>query len=131
MHSFPKRKISETLIDFAQPFVAMIDTHTTEEQVRHAFEIAVTVWNSHVFDEAHGGNKYRTMLRDQFGDAWASYPFLQALCDRWQQQFATDMRAIGGFKVFLKNGELRVWAEARAPFPAQAVRNRPTSGPSQ
>jgi hypothetical protein len=119
-HSFPDRKISETLIDFAQPLVAMIDGHTTEEQVRQAFMIAVTVWNSHVLDEASDCCKYKAMLRECLGDGWASYPFLQALIERRQRYFATDMRAISNFRVRFLNGELRVWAEARDPYQTQS-----------
>ena len=41
--AFPNRKISETLIDFAELIVAMIDEDTREEQIRSGFMIAVTV----------------------------------------------------------------------------------------
>lgn len=114
--SFPNRKISETLIDFAQPLIVLIDIHTTEAQARHAFTLAITIWNSYVLDEARGGSKYKTMLRKQLGDAWSTMPILQELIERRQRHFATDMRAIGDFRVSILDGEVRLWAEARDPY---------------
>ena len=64
---FPVRKISETLIDFAQPFVSIIDQNTTEEQIRSGFMIAVTVWNAVVFDAVSGNHKYYDIYPDTGG----------------------------------------------------------------
>jgi hypothetical protein len=45
----PLRKISETLLDFAQPFIEMIDESTTKKDIENGLIIAITVWNSKVF----------------------------------------------------------------------------------
>jgi hypothetical protein len=116
MNEFPSRKISETLLDFAQPLIAMIDTHTTEEQLRQGFVIAVTIWNAFVFDKARECTQYGEMLNHALGDLWTSLPVLKALVERRQRLFADDMRAISDFRVRFADGELRAWAQARRPY---------------
>lgn len=41
---FPTRKISETLIDFAQPFLAHVDPTTSQDTIQRGFLIVVTLW---------------------------------------------------------------------------------------
>jgi len=113
---FPDRKISETLIDFAQPFVAMIDERTTEEQVRHGFLLAVTVWNAVVFDAVDGNTKYLDMIWQRLPSASEDDLLLRHLVDRKKRHFANDMRAIGKFTVTYEEGHLHVTAEARDPY---------------
>jgi hypothetical protein len=122
---FPKRKISETLIDYARPFVACIDLTTTEEQIRQGFTVAVTVWNCFVFDGAQGGNKYMALLKQHMGDAWEKNPLVRTLVERRKRHFADDMRAIGNFRVHFDGGELKVWAEARDPY-SSSPKSKPT-----
>ena len=93
--SFPNRKISETLIDFAAPIVAMLDEHTREDQIRSGFIIAVTVWNALVFDAVRGDEKYLSMLRRSLGERLDSDPMVQTLIRRKRERFGDDMRAIG------------------------------------
>jgi hypothetical protein len=114
--SFPNRKISETLIDFAAPIVAMLDEHTREDQIRSGFIIAVTVWNALVFDAVRGDEKYLSMLRRSLGERLDSDPMVQTLIRRKRERFGDDMRAIGDHTVTYQGGDLRVWAEARDPY---------------
>lgn len=116
LRSFPDRKISETLIDFAEPIVAMIDGHTYEEDIRMGFKLAITVWNALVFDAVQGSQKYLNMLRQNLGDQLHSEPLIQGLIRRKRERFPEDLRAIGDHKITYQDGELRVWAEARDPF---------------
>ena len=113
---FPVRKISETLIDFAQPFVSIIDQNTMEEQIRSGFMIAVTVWNAVVFDAVSGNHKYYDMLRRTLGKEFDNDPLVPNLISRKQKHFGNDMRAIGDYTVTYKNGKLHVRAEARDPY---------------
>ncbi len=112
---FPDRKISETLLDFAQPFVSIIDQNTAEEQIRSGFMIAVTVWNAVVFDAASGNHKYYDMLRRTLGKEFDNDPLVSNLISRKQKYFGNDMRVVGNYTVTYKNGDLHVWAEARDP----------------
>ena len=115
-HLFPDRKISETLIDFAQPIVTMIDEHTNEEDIRSGFMIAVTVWNAHVFDTVHGDQSYLAQLRERLQGDQGVHPLIETLIRRKREQFADDMRAIGDCTVTWRSGDLHVWAEARDPY---------------
>ena len=115
-HDFADRKISETLIDFAEPIVAIIDQHTTEKQVRKAFMIAVTVWNSLVFDTVHGDQKHLDLIRRNLGEDLEGTPFVRDLITRKEEHFAHDMRAISDYTVTYKDGNLHVLAEARDPY---------------
>ena len=96
---FPDRKISETLIDFARPFVSIIDQDTTEEQVRSAFIIAITVWNAVVFDAVGEDHRYLDMLRQTLGEEYDNDPIIPELIARKQGYFADDMRAVGNHTV--------------------------------
>ncbi|MDD5501647.1 MAG: hypothetical protein PHH57_08250, partial [Candidatus Omnitrophica bacterium] len=61
-----QRKISETLIDFAKPFLDIVDENTTEQEISAGFIVAITVWNSMVFDQWWSGenclDKVRSLL---------------------------------------------------------------------
>ncbi len=113
---FPNRKISETLIEFAQPILAIIDSQTTEERIRMGLSIAVGVWNVYVFDAANENDRFRQMLKQCVGSQWETNPLLRKLVERRTQLFRDDMRLIGDFKVRFDGSELRIWAEARDPF---------------
>lgn len=67
---FPTRKISESLIDFAEPFLAHVDSTTPQETIGPGFELAATIWNAFVMDRANGNSNYETMKRKQLGAHW-------------------------------------------------------------
>lgn len=48
--SFLTRSSSSTLIDFAQPFLVLTDSDTSQETIRNGFQVAVTIWNAFVMD---------------------------------------------------------------------------------
>lgn len=113
---FPDRKISETLIDFAQPIVAMIDDRTTEEQVRQGFVLAVTVWNAVVFDAVDGNTNHLDTMRQHLASEPEGTLLLRLLVHRKKTHFANDMRVIGKCTVTYEDGDLHVTAEARDPY---------------
>ncbi len=117
--TFPDRKISETLLDFAQPLIAIIDENATEKQIRDGFMIAVTVWNAHVMDKVRGNREFMSKIEGQIGDLMNTLPVVRSLIARKQEQFADDLRMVGNHTVSWKDGALRVWAEARSPYPAE------------
>ena len=115
---FPDRKISETFIDFAAPFVAMIDENTTQSQVEQGFKIAFTVWNAIVFDTVNGNDHYVSTLHQLTADEPLFRPMLDQLIARKRGFFADDLRLIGNYRLTYKKGDLHVWAEARRPPPS-------------
>lgn len=117
---FPTRKISETLIDFAQPFLAVVDTQMPQETIRQGFDIAVAIWNVFVMDRVNGNCNYQAMLRKQLGNEWEENPLIRALVDRRMKHFADDMRFIAEHRVSFDAGGYKVWAAAKDPYPDSA-----------
>lgn len=115
--NFPSRKISETLIDFAKPFIDIVDENTTQEQLEQGFTIAITVWNAVVFEAVKKDSKYLKMLRtsilemDENSDY--GYDMIESLISRKKEFFTDDLRAIGNFSLKYNDGYLHVKAEAR------------------
>ena len=113
-----KKKISKTFIDFAQPFISIVDKNTTEYQIKRGFEIAYTVWNAVVMDAVNRTDHYTTLLNQLTSDDPLASGLLKQMVVRKQMVFAEDLRLIGEYKVTYKNGNLHVWAEARAAKPS-------------
>lgn len=92
------------------------------ERERDTFlKIGWGVWNA-VFYADHVG---RTDLLDKLLDPSRSSPagvvLIKALVERKRsRRFADDDRLIGDYKIKDVNGELRLWAEARSPYPKSA-----------
>jgi hypothetical protein len=114
-YSYPKRKISETFLDFAAPIVSMVDLNTTEAQLEEGFKVAWTVWNAVVMDTACGTSRYVRKLHK----LTAGHPLPRGIIDqmiaRKRELFGEDQRLIGNYKLTYKGDVLHVWAEARAP----------------
>ena len=74
-----------------------------------------TLWNAVVYEAANGETRFLDMLRESM----ASEPQLAALVEqlivRKRSLFADDYRVVGQYKLIRKEGELRLWAEARTP----------------
>jgi hypothetical protein len=111
--SFPTRKISETFLDFAAPFVSLIDRNTTEHQIRQGFKIAYTVWNAVVLDAVNGNNEYIKEIHRLTSQDPESTALLDRLIARKRALFNEDQRLIGEYKVTYKRGRLHVRADAR------------------
>ena len=111
----PVRKISETLLDFAHPFIEMIDENTTQQDIENGLIIAVTVWNSMVFEVIQNDPSYFEKLRNLIveDDNPEGWMMMENLIKRKREKFADDLRAISDLSVTYSNGNLNVRAEAR------------------
>ncbi len=109
------RKISETLLDFAHPFIEMIDGSTTQQDIENGLIIAVTVWNSLVFEVVQNNTSHLENLRNSIlkNDNPQGWMMMENLVKRKREKFADDLRAISDFSVTYSNGNLNVRAEAR------------------
>ena len=79
------------------------------------------VWNAVIYADYVG----RTDLLDKLLDPSLSSPagvvLINALVERKRsRRFADDDRLIGDYKLKDVNGEPRLWAEARSPYPKSA-----------
>ena len=110
---FPDRKISETFIDFAAPFVAMIDENTTQSQVEQGFKIAFTVWNAVVIDTVNNNDHFVSTLHGLISSEPEGRALIDQLIARKRERFADDLRLIGNCRLTYDKGDLHVWAEAR------------------
>lgn len=113
----PTRKFSETLVDFARPFLAVVDTEIPPETIRQGFDIAVTVWNAFVMDRVNGNTDYQAMMKKQLGVQWQQNPLIRALVDRRLKHFRNDMRFIAEHRVSFDAGGYKLWAAAKDPYP--------------
>jgi len=110
----PSRKISATLIDFAQPILKHIDENTTQKQVEKGLMLAVCVWNAIVLDLWKSENRCLEKIRslfDETADPRCS-KLIETLVERKRTRFAHDLRAISHFSVQLNQGTLHAHAQA-------------------
>jgi hypothetical protein len=112
---YPDRKISETFLDFSSPFLDSFSEKVTKYQVEKVLQIAFTVWNAVVLDIVNGNIQYVTKLRELTKEDPTSTALIEQMINRKQDAFSDDHRMIGEYKLFRKNGEWRLWAEARDP----------------
>ncbi len=119
-------KISETLLEFAQPIIETLPPNPTLEMRRLALAIAATVWNAIVIEAWDGEGKevgLRTLseLKERIAElpepiGTTMGPIIERLAQSKRTRYAGDLRGIGNWELRTKpNGELTVWAEARAP----------------
>ncbi len=113
--SFPDRKISETLLDFAAPLLPERSGEATEAQVRQALLVSCTVWNAVIFADVLGNPRFLDELRRRLAPALEKVGLLDQLIARKRTLFAADERLVGDWKLRQENGDVRLWAEARDP----------------
>lgn len=115
---YPDRKISDTLLQFAEPLLDALGPNGTQAQMEQSLKIAWTVWNAVVYADVGGnarmleGVRTSTKLDSQLG------AFVEALIDRKRTLFGDDDRLIGEYKLRRKGDEWRLRAEARDPTSA-------------
>jgi hypothetical protein len=110
-----KRKISATLIDFAKPILDLVDENTTEKDISAGLMVAITVWNSMIFDEWWAGEKCLDKVRSlvlETNDSRGTH-LLEILAERKRKYFSHDLRAVSQHSFTYKDGNLHLHAEAR------------------
>ena len=112
---YPDKKISETFLQFAEPLLIGAPPSATEHQVEEALKVAFTVWNAVVYKDANGETRFLDMLRESMASEPQLAAVVEQLIVRKRSLFADDYRVVGQYKLTRKEGELRLWAEARTP----------------
>ncbi len=107
----PNRKISETFLDFAGPFIETAGGEATKDQIEQILKIAFTVWNSVVLDAVG----QVTELKQCFAGDALSTVLVEQMIARKKATFNDDLRLIGYYRIMKKYGEYYLQAEARAP----------------
>jgi hypothetical protein len=111
----PTRKISETLLDFAEPLCETVPDDITPKQLEQFLITPITIWNSVVLEEL--GDMPGAVARARAHVMIGGTPFMLALFDslveRKRRHFADDYRLIGRHRVRrAPDGSLKVQAEA-------------------
>jgi len=118
---FSDQKISETFLRFAKPLIECHGAVPTKEQLESALKIAFLIWNAVVFDAAGGISRHENELRRHISttlptlesDRKIVEQMVELMFTRKKTTFGKDFRLIGDFRIIKKDGEWRLWAEAR------------------
>lgn len=110
-------KISETILDFAKPIFDLLGRPATSAELDQAPKVAVTAWNSVIFDESVGGSDYVRRARSLLSGRPGPVTLFDELVRRKRTLFAGDRRLISEAKVIDdEKGGTRVHARAhKAP----------------
>ncbi|MCC7007035.1 MAG: hypothetical protein IT497_10400 [Ottowia sp.] len=112
----PTKKISLTLLEYAQPLIQDLPEGYSKEDLEAALRISAAIWNACVVDHAEKNTKYVSAFRDlvsQQNQGPLSLVILDAFIARKKQLFSLDQRGITNESVIVRNGEFIVRAEAR------------------
>ena len=90
-------KISQALIELAQPLLQPVDEQTTEKQIQAAFQLAVTVWNAVAFDNRDPQNNYVEQMIARANPQ--TLPLLKMLIERMKALFGEELCAISNYSV--------------------------------
>jgi len=112
----PHRKISETLLLFAEPLLREVDAHTTDEQLRSGLKVAILAWNVVAMEDWEIGRDYLAEARALLREGGVSSAPFDALVARRRELFADDPRAVGEWEILREpGGRFRLRASAHLP----------------
>lgn len=114
-------KISETILDFGEPFLSKaIAEDTPVMVVREVYQLVVMVWNAHVTATPRWSQpQFLEMLRQQMRQPEApaeARQIVDMLSRRWQEKFAHVPYAVGEWHVRIRHDHtLSFYCDARLP----------------
>lgn len=111
------RKISETLLDFAEPLLESLGKRPSPDIVESTLKVAWAVWNAVVMEQTTGEGSILVALRHQVGGDPMTRSIFEELIERKRSTpgFAADHRIMGELKMVKRNGEWSLRLEARTP----------------
>jgi hypothetical protein len=116
----PVRKISETILDFGEPLVSQLEADAPRELWESTLEIVITVWNAHVTAMPRWGQpQFLADLHARLSGPDALPELVDAvrtLSQRRLELFASDARAVGGWRLVGQRGAWGLRCDARAPI---------------
>ncbi len=116
MINFPNRKISDTLLQFAEPLTNGLGPNATRVQLEQVLKISWMIWNAVVYADVAKNDSALNELRSTFAIDPHSKDLLDRMVRNKRQSFADDQRLIGEYEFYEKDGEMRLRAEARDPL---------------
>jgi hypothetical protein len=114
---FSNRKISETLLDFAEPLLECLGERPSPDVVEASLKIAWVVWNASVIEQTTGDSTLLAELRHRVGEESIPRSLSEELIERKRStpRFAADHRLMGELKMVKRSGEWALQLEARTP----------------
>lgn len=121
MAMVPDRKISETILDFAEPVIGpVIGSNPPIAALTSMFQIIITIWNAHVMATPIWGQpdilaEVRRTIAGPGAPPELRIMF-KLLSDRRLELFGTDYRAVGEWSVIADKGTgFKLRCDARMP----------------
>lgn len=113
----PSRKISETLLDFAQPLLQALPQPLQRKHLEEALTLAVTLWNLATAEQWGLGTSWTRVSRRalQAIPGPVREALLEQMLERKRVRFAVDRRFVGHFEVIDTEKGLTVRADAHLP----------------
>jgi hypothetical protein len=118
------RKLSETLLEFAQPLVDVDPGRIDEHRLRTLLGFAINVWNLVVTDELRGSANDIAEVRTELAPDQVPADVLawfDRLVARKRERFHGDLRIVGNWRVRRDRDRLDIEMECRVP---QALHTR-------
>ena len=110
----PTKKISLTLIAFADPLIEELPAEYSRSNLEQVLKLSAGIWNACVLDQWHTTTDNVSAVRRQIAQTDPmTIAIIEALIARKKNLFGLDHRAITNECVVIKNGEFVVCAEAR------------------
>jgi len=116
----PTRKISEALMEFAEPLLAHAPDHLSPQKLEHVLLVPITIWNAVILDDrgAMPGFLAQTRARVALAQPHVSLTIFDFMVERKRSFFGDDQRLIGRHSVRVDaDGTFHIQAEARLPPP--------------
>ena len=113
---FPDRKISDTLLLFAEPLTTALGPNPIESQFRDVLALSWLMWNAVVYADVAMNAESLDGLHRTMRSVPEAAKTLDAMIDRKRNLFGNDQRLIGKYELYRKGGEFRLRAEARDPL---------------
>ncbi|MBL8473270.1 MAG: hypothetical protein KF778_14520 [Rhodocyclaceae bacterium] len=111
----PTKKISLTLLEFAQPLIDMLADPESKPELESALLTATAVWNSCILDRCWRTDKHVAELKRVASTSGlpGHLELLEALIERKERMFGDDLRGINDPTVVMTENGLVLRAEAR------------------
>lgn len=110
----PAKKISQTLLEYAEPLMLMYSGECTKIELEAMLRMAVAAWNACVLDHWRQNGQQVAAVRQALANGHpVQKAMIEMLIERKAQLFAHDVRAISNETVIVRDGAFIVSAEAR------------------
>jgi hypothetical protein len=103
-------------VEFAEPLLGTGGRVPSKERLETVLKVAFSIWNSAVLDAIHGNSHNTNELRLCLEGTVLPAALIEQMLSRKRTMFGNDLRMVGNYGIVKKDGEWRLWVEARNPF---------------